>query len=180
MTQLVDPDTTSPSIQSSILPEPNPSTPLSSHPPRFSPEQASTLRNRFSQSTPQAQSYTSQSNTSQLPASKSPRSTVAQLESNSSTQVDLTSSLFTLAQQLKAQSNAFAKSIENDKSLLENTSSVLDKNTDSMQSAQQNIGVLQRMSEGKGWFGRMGLYAYILALWVAALALVFVGPKFRF
>ena len=126
------------------------------------------------------QSYTSQSNTSQLPISKTLRSTTVQSESNDTVQVDLTSSLLTLAQQLKAQSNAFADSIENEKSLLGNIVSALDKNTDSMRSAKQNMGLLQRMSEGKSWFGRMGLYVYILALWIAALALVFIGPKFRF
>ena len=42
------------------------------------------------------------------------------------------------------------------------------------------MGLLTRMSEGEGWLGRMMLYAWIGGLWIVAIALVFVGPKFRF
>ncbi len=42
------------------------------------------------------------------------------------------------------------------------------------------MGLLKRMSEGKGWWGRIMLYAWIGGLWVVAILLVFVGPKLRF
>jgi hypothetical protein len=49
-----------------------------------------------------------------------------------------------------------------------------------MEAAGKRMGMLRRMTEGKGWFGRMMLYAWIAGLWVVAILLVFVGPKFRF
>jgi len=56
----------------------------------------------------------------------------------------------------------------------------LDKNTTGMEAAGKRMGLLKRMSEGKGWWGRMMLYAWIAGLWVVAILLVFVGPKLRF
>ena len=49
-----------------------------------------------------------------------------------------------------------------------------------MEAAGNRMGALRRMTEGKGWWGRIRLYAIIAALWVAAFLLVFVGPKLRF
>lgn len=40
--------------------------------------------------------------------------------------------------------------------------------------------MLRRMSEGKGWWGRMMIYLWIFGLWVVALGIVFLGPKLRF
>ncbi|MCJ1485205.1 hypothetical protein MMC06_005379, partial [Schaereria dolodes] len=102
------------------------------------------------------------------------------LEASSTTQADLTSSLLTLAAALKASSLSFQSSLDAEKALLESTSSSLDKNADGMQAAEKRMGMLRRMSEGKGWLGRMMLYAWIGGLWVVAILLVFVGPKLRF
>jgi hypothetical protein len=49
-----------------------------------------------------------------------------------------------------------------------------------MEAASKRIGMLRRMSEGKGWWGRIMLYAWIFGLWIVAILLVFVGPKLRF
>jgi hypothetical protein len=49
-----------------------------------------------------------------------------------------------------------------------------------MEAAGKRMGLLKRMSEGKGWWGRIMLYAWIGGLWVVAILLVFVGPKLRF
>jgi len=42
------------------------------------------------------------------------------------------------------------------------------------------MGMLRKMSEGQGWWGRIKLYAFIFGLWVVCFLVVFVGPKLRF
>lgn len=49
-----------------------------------------------------------------------------------------------------------------------------------MEAAEKRMGLLRRMTEGKGWWGRMMLYAWIVAGWVLAILIVFAGPKLRF
>lgn len=102
------------------------------------------------------------------------------LEHDSDLQSDLTQSLVSLATTLKTSSQAFSAALDADTAALRNATDALDKNTSSMETASKNMGLLKRMSEGKGWWGRMMLYAWIGGLWVVAILLVFVGPKLRF
>jgi hypothetical protein len=74
----------------------------------------------------------------------------------------------------------FASSLENEKEVLRRAETGLDKNSMGMEAAGNRMGALRRMTEGKGWWGRIKLYAIIAALWIAAFLLVFVGPKLRF
>jgi hypothetical protein len=85
-----------------------------------------------------------------------------------------------MAQQLKASSNAFASSLEEEKGILNRATEGLDKNELGMEAAQKRMGYLRTMSEGKGWWGRIILYGYIAGLMVLALVIVFVLPKLRF
>jgi hypothetical protein len=85
-----------------------------------------------------------------------------------------------MARQLKQQSLHFHQTLEGDKSVVDRALSGLDKNALGMEAAGQKMGTLRRMTEGKGWWDRMKLYALIFVLWVAAFLLVFVGPKIRF
>ena len=64
--------------------------------------------------------------------------------------------------------------------MLERAAEGLDKNEVGMEAAQRRMGFLRRASEGRGWLGRMKMYAYIAGLAICAFLLVFVGPKFRF
>ena len=93
---------------------------------------------------------------------------------------NLTSSLLALAQSLKASSTAFSTSLEADTELLNRATEGLDKSSTGMEAAGKRMNLLKRMSEGKGWWGRMMLYAWIGGLWVLAILLVFAGPKLRF
>lgn len=102
------------------------------------------------------------------------------LAHNDTESATLTTSLLQLAQSLKASSTAFSTSLEADTELLNRATEGLDKNTTGMEAAGKRIGLLKRMSEGKGWWGRMMLYAWIGGLWVLAILLVFAGPKLRF
>ncbi|KAI9882113.1 MAG: hypothetical protein M1823_006138 [Watsoniomyces obsoletus] len=95
-------------------------------------------------------------------------------------QEDLTTSLLTMAQALKASSQSFASSLESEKEVLNRASEGLDKNTSGMEAAEKRMGTLRRMSEGRGWLGRLLMYAWIGGLWVVALVIVVILPKFRF
>ncbi|KAI4110324.1 MAG: hypothetical protein LQ339_001491 [Xanthoria mediterranea] len=124
---------------------------------------------------------------SDLPISSSATSTALpsnptaqQLESHSTEQVDLTSSMVALVAQLKSSTLAFSSSLDLDNEALARAQEGLEKNQSGMEAAGKRMGMLRRMSEGKGWWGRMMLYAWIAGLWIVAIALVFVGPKFRF
>lgn len=99
---------------------------------------------------------------------------------NDTESANLTSSLFTLAQALKASSTQFSESLITDTETLNRATEGLDKNAAGMEAAGKRMGLLKRMSEGKGWWGRMMLYAWIAGLWALAILLVFVGPKLRF
>jgi hypothetical protein len=85
-----------------------------------------------------------------------------------------------MAQQLRASSNAFASSLEDEKSILNRATEGLDKNKLGMEAAQRKMGYLRTMTEGRGWMGRMMMYAYIAGLMMLALVIVFVLPKLRF
>lgn len=102
------------------------------------------------------------------------------LLSDSRTHEELTTSLVSMAVQLKQQARAFQGALDLDKGLLDRALEGLDKNVAGMAAAGQRMQFLRKMSEGQGWFGRMKLYAMIMGMWVLAILLVFVGPKLRF
>ncbi|RAO66108.1 uncharacterized protein BHQ10_002120 [Talaromyces amestolkiae] len=102
------------------------------------------------------------------------------LATHRSEQESLTTSLLTLASQLKSSSEAFQTSLENEKGILNRAVEGLDKNMTGMEAAGKRMGVLRRMTEGRGWWGRMMMYAWIFGLWIVALAIVYLGPKLRF
>lgn len=95
-------------------------------------------------------------------------------------QDNLTESLLEMAKQLRAQSVHFSNTMESDKNVVDRAVSGLDKNQIDMDAASQRMGTLRRMTEGKGWWDRMKLYAFIGGLWLIAFLIVFVGPKIRF
>ncbi|KAJ5793763.1 hypothetical protein N7457_000362 [Penicillium paradoxum] len=95
-------------------------------------------------------------------------------------QEDLTSSLLSLASQLKSSSQSFQSTLENEKSALDRAVSGIDRTSTTMEAAGKRMGMLRKMTEGKGLWGRMMLYAWIFGLWVVAILIVYVGPKLRF
>lgn len=92
----------------------------------------------------------------------------------------LTESLVSIAQQLRESTLTFSSALESEKDILENATTGLEKNVGGMESTQQKMGVLRRMTEGKGFLGRMMLYAWIFCLMVIAILIVGVAPKLRF
>lgn len=110
----------------------------------------------------------------------SPSSPTLALESATSTHSDLTSSLVSLAQQLKLSAQQFSNELAGDAKAVQGTEEALGKNKDGLDTATRRMGVLRRMSEGRWWLGRMMLYAGIGALWLVLCLVVFLGPKIRF
>ncbi|KAF3034023.1 hypothetical protein E8E11_002207 [Didymella keratinophila] len=106
--------------------------------------------------------------------------TEALLTHDRNEQENLTESLLEMAKQLKAQSVHFSNTLDNEKGVVDRAVSGLDKNQINMDAASQRMGTLRRMTEGKGWWDRMKLYAMIGGLWLIAFLIVFVGPKIRF
>jgi hypothetical protein len=104
----------------------------------------------------------------------------ALLSHNRSEQENLTSSLLEMAKQLKQQSMQFGSTLEADKGIVDRTVESLDNNMLGMEAAGQRMGTLRRMTEGRGWWARMKLYAMIFGLWFLAFLIVYVGPKIRF
>jgi uncharacterized phage infection (PIP) family protein YhgE len=152
-----------------------------------SPSPISTLRNRHNAPTDVPATATGSSvhgsSTSTQPSSSATakaQSIEETLDTHRREQEDITNSLLSLATQLKSSSQTFQSSLESEKSVLARAVEGLDRTTGSMEAAERRMGLLRRMTEGKGWWGRMMLYAWIFGLWLVAVLIVFLGPKLRF
>ncbi|SPO02985.1 uncharacterized protein DNG_05666 [Cephalotrichum gorgonifer] len=84
------------------------------------------------------------------------------------------------ASALKDSSQRFNESLEKDRVALERAADSMDRAGTGMESAKRGMGVLTRMTEGKGWWGRMLLFAWVYGLMLGLVLLVFVVPKLRF
>ncbi|KDB27783.1 hypothetical protein H109_00452 [Trichophyton interdigitale MR816] len=104
----------------------------------------------------------------------------ASLAQDRQEQESLTDSLLMLAQQLKTSTQTFNSTLESEKSIIDRAVEGLDRNTTGLESAGQKMSMLRRMSEGRGWWGRMLMYLWIFGLWIVAIMIVYVGPKLRF
>ncbi|KAH0495389.1 hypothetical protein TgHK011_008946 [Trichoderma gracile] len=92
----------------------------------------------------------------------------------------ISSSILQMASALKESSKSFSATLEEDRTVLGAAGASMEKSELSMEAAQGRMGSLRRMTEGKGWWGRMILYAWVYGLMVALVLLVFVFPKLRF
>jgi len=93
---------------------------------------------------------------------------------------NITSSLLSMAAQLKQQAKQFEFTLDQDKGLVDRALEGLDSNVAAMGIASKGMKTLQRMSEEQGFFGRLKLQLFIVAMWVALVLLVFIVPKLRF
>lgn len=138
----------------------------------------STLRNRH-HPPPSTTTHTKPLPTPTPPEPIAEKDTERTLATHRQEQESLTDSLLTLATQLKTSTQTFHSTLESEKSVLDRAADGIDRTTSSMASAERRMGTLRRMTEGKGWWGRMMLYAWIFGLWIVALGIVFLGPKIR-
>ncbi|KZL67529.1 synaptobrevin [Colletotrichum incanum] len=123
------------------------------------------------------------SNTSKSTASAPVSSTAtaeAILDQQRAEQDALSESILKMASALKASSQKFSDTLEQDKNVVSRAADGMDKTERSMDAASRRMGTLRKMTEGKGWWGRMILYAWVYGLMVALILMVFVMPKLRF
>jgi hypothetical protein len=92
----------------------------------------------------------------------------------------ISNSILNLASALKESSNSFSANLEEDKNVLSAAGASIEKSELSMEAAQGRMGSLRKMTEGKGWWGRMMLFAWVYGLMVSLILFVFVFPKLRF
>ena len=92
----------------------------------------------------------------------------------------LSDSILKMAGALKASSHKFADTLDADKEVVGRAGDGMEKTERGMEAARGRMGALRRMTEGKGWLGRIILYAWVYGLMFALVFLVFVLPKLRF
>lgn len=102
------------------------------------------------------------------------------LDHHRAEQDKLTESMVSMAKALKASTHAFSSALREDQAVLEGAGKGLDRSERGLEGVAGRMGNLRRLTEGKGWWGRMMLYAWIAGLAVFAVLLVFVLPKLRF
>ncbi|KAG9253855.1 synaptobrevin [Emericellopsis atlantica] len=93
---------------------------------------------------------------------------------------DLSDKVFKMAQAMKEKQLSIASSLDAEKDIMGRATEGMERTGRGMEAAKGTMGSLMRMSEGKGWWGRIMLYAWIYGLMVALVLLVFVMPKLRF
>ncbi|KAF2970299.1 hypothetical protein GQX73_g3268 [Xylaria multiplex] len=102
------------------------------------------------------------------------------LDHHRAEQDKLTESMVSMAKALKASTHAFSSALREDQDVLDGAVKGLDRSERGLEGVAGRMGTLRRLTEGKGWWGRMMLYAWIAGLAVFAVLLVFVFPKLRF
>ncbi|KAJ9660056.1 hypothetical protein H2198_002753 [Neophaeococcomyces mojaviensis] len=108
------------------------------------------------------------------------RETEESLLKSSREHEDITTSLVSMAVQLKQQAKQFQFTLEQDKGLLDRALEGLDQNVSAMGLASKGVKTLQRMSEEQGFWGRLKLQLLIGGMWLLVVMFVFIGPKLRF
>lgn len=172
-------------------PPPRPRTPVSpttaAAPAAPATHTSQALRPRTS-APPPARAYTSaraalfadRRRGSPAPAQASTATAEAILDGQRAEQDALSDSMLKLAGALKASSQRFSTTLEADKEALGRAGDGMHRTERGMEAAHGGMGALRRMTEGKGWWGRMLLYAWVYGLMLALVLLVFALPKLRF
>lgn len=106
--------------------------------------------------------------------------TEAVLDHQRKEQEIVTEDLLRMASQLKLSSQKFGEALQEDTEVLSRAGEGLSKNELSLEAAARRMGAITKMTEGKGMFGRLMLYAWIFGLMVVMVLVVFVLPKLRF
>ncbi|CAI4219144.1 unnamed protein product [Parascedosporium putredinis] len=151
----------------------------------------SSLRAR--RSAPQSESYSTARNTllsrrrgassvGTAPATTRTSTATAEaiLDNQRAEQEALVDNILQYATALRDNSQRFNDTLEKDKAVLERAGEGMDRTETGIETARRRMNVLTKMTEGKGWWGRMLLFAWVYGLMVALLLVVFVLPKFRF
>ncbi|KIL95271.1 hypothetical protein FAVG1_00007 [Fusarium avenaceum] len=138
--------------------------PSSPTPSSHSTARAALFANRSKPSTPQTSTATAE----------------ALLDRQRAEQDALSESILQMAGALKSSSQKFSDTLDADKEVVGRAGEGMDKTEQSMEAARGRMGTLKKMTEGKGYFGRLLLFAWVYGLMVVCILVVFVMPKLRF
>ncbi|SPJ76270.1 uncharacterized protein FTOL_06001 [Fusarium torulosum] len=138
--------------------------PSSPSPSAHSTARAALFANRSKPSTPQTSTATAE----------------ALLDRQRAEQDALSESILQMAGALKSSSQKFSDTLDADKEVVGRAGEGMDKTEQSMEAARGRMGTLKKMTEGKGYFGRLLLFAWVYGLMVVCILVVFVMPKLRF
>lgn len=94
-------------------------------------------------------------------------------------QEELSGDILRLAHALKEKSMATARMLEDDKDVVDRVGDGMNTTTDSLTAASKSMALLSRMTEGKGWWGRMMLMAMVYGLMLLLVLLFLFLPKLR-
>jgi hypothetical protein len=106
--------------------------------------------------------------------------TEAVLDHQRQEQEFLSESILQLARNLKQSTLSFAEAIETDKEAVDRAGEGLNQNERGLDAAARRMSQLIQATEGKGWIGRMILYAWVYGLMLLLVVMVFALPKLRF
>ena len=104
----------------------------------------------------------------------------AVLDRHRAEQEALTEDMLRMARKLKENSIATGQQLEEDNKVLARVGQGLDTTNAGMESAGKRMSSLARMTEGKGWWGRMLLFAMVWGMMVLLLVVFLTLPKLRF
>ncbi|KAM0197092.1 hypothetical protein ACHAPA_002518 [Fusarium lateritium] len=138
--------------------------PSSPSPSAHSTARAALFANRSKPSTPQTSTATAE----------------ALLDRQRAEQDTLSESILQMAGALKSSSQKFSDTLDADKEVVGRAGEGMDKTEQSMEAARGRMGTLKKMTEGKGYFGRLLLFAWVYGLMAVCILVVFVMPKLRF
>ncbi|CAK7223335.1 hypothetical protein SBRCBS47491_005173 [Sporothrix bragantina] len=91
----------------------------------------------------------------------------------------LSEDILRLAKALKERSLTTSRMLEDDKDVVDRVGEGMNTTTDSLSAASRSMALLTRMTEGKGWWGRMMLLGMVYGLMLALLLLFLFLPKLR-
>lgn len=103
----------------------------------------------------------------------------AVLENHRAEQEAISGDILRLAKEMRQRSEATAKLLEDDKMVMDRVGDALHVTDTNMESAGRGMNVLARMTEGKGYIGRLILYAVVFGLAVLLVLAFAVVPKLR-
>lgn len=102
------------------------------------------------------------------------------LDRHAAEREDLGNKVFQMARAMKKQQQSIYDSLETEKDVLTRATEGMERTGRGMEVARGRMGMLQKMTEGTGFLGRLQLYAIVYGLMVVLLLLVFAMPKLRF
>jgi hypothetical protein len=133
-----------------------------------------------SQTTGRAALFAGRRTSESLTAQSSTATAEAILDQQRAEQDALSESILKMAGALKKSSQRFSSTLEQDRGVLDRAGEGMDRSERGMDAASRRMGTLKSLTEGKGWWGRMILFAMVYGMMLVLVLLVFVLPKFRF